>query len=454
MAKLLLVDDDTEASQSLLRALRAHGIEHPADIVATPDRALELVQAAPPHVAVLDLSLVPGRGTESGLLLLQQILRAAPATRVIVLTGHGGGETGIRALTLGAANFLEKPADVPHLAALIRDGVAQSELKRDHGRLLRESRGEVAAMLCAGSAAMQPVAAAIEYAAEVNQSVLLTGETGTGKGVCARLIHQRSRRRQAPFVRYQPSCGTGDLVSSDLFGHVKGAFTGATADRRGLIEEADSGTLFLDEVDELPSEVQVALLGVLQERRFRPVGSTREVASDFRLIAASNDDLPGAIDRGKLRRDLYHRLAHLTISLPPLRERREDIPALARSIVERVSEREQIPLREITSAAMADLAGAPWPGNIRELEAVVEGGIWRAQHAGRSMVLPGDLSIGQPGRPVAAQGGFHEQVEGFKHRLIAEALHRHGGNQVQAAKELGLDRSTMRRFLARQDPEG
>jgi DNA-binding NtrC family response regulator len=446
---VLIIDDETDAALSLVRALKTSLPDVRFHSATTEGKALEIFSETHAQVAVMDLQLDVHRGVESGFALVQKILTSDPTVRIIVLTGHSSVEHGVRALSVGAANFLEKPANIPHLTALISDALAQSDLRRAYRALNKNSPGDISSVIRGVSPKIQQVREAVVYAAQTLQSVLLLGETGTGKGLCARAIHQLGKRRQKKFVRYQPTFASADLVNSDLFGHTKGAFTGAQADRAGLISEAQGGTLFLDEVEALPVETQVSLLGALQEKRIRRVGSDLEVPVDFRLISASNADPEKAMLDGSLRRDFYHRAAYVTLTVPPLRERLEDILDLSSLVLENLRQSEQASVYEIRDDALGALRSYSWPGNVRELEACVEGGAYRAQFAGRSFIVPEDLTIGlRHSAPHTA--GFHERVEAYKISLIEDALRASAGNQVQAAKILGLDRSSLRRILERK----
>lgn len=446
--KILIVDDDSDAALSLVKALKCKFSEVQFHAAGAVSMALQLFAQVKPHAVVLDLHLDEERGVESGFSLGQKFLALDPTARIIVLTGHSCAEHGVRALTLGAASFLEKPADVSHLCALLRDAVAQSELKRSFQALSREREAELSSVICGSSSVMQEVREAVVYAGQTAQAVLILGETGTGKGLCAWAIHNFGRRRGSAFVRYQPTFGTADLVNSDLFGHARGSFTGALTERRGLLAEADSGTLFLDEVEELPLETQVSLLGVIQEKRLRRVGCDTETKIDFRLISASNDDVLRGLESGKLRKDFYHRIAHFVITVPPLNQRKEDIQVLGLAALGRLREREQINVFEIDTGALGMLQDRDWPGNVRELEAVVDGAAYRASLAGRNVIEEQDFHSGSP---IAArsEGGFHEKVEKYKSALVQEAMRANDGNQVHAARALGLDRSSLRRILAR-----
>lgn len=450
MSVVLLVDDDSEALLSLARALKGALPEVTFHGAGTIKKALEIQETAQPRAAVIDLSLETSRGVASGFELLETLRKNDPALRVIVLTGHGSTEHGVTSIQKGAASFLEKPANIQHLAVLLSDAINQSMLRRElEARLLDAHRSVLSHIAGVGEKARK-LKDEILFAAFSNQPIFLNGESGTGKGLCAAVIHSLGRQKEGRFIRYQPSFMSSDLVNSDLFGHKKGAFTGAESDRKGLIEEASSGTLFLDEIDSLPLETQVLLLGVLQERLFRPVGSNQTVQSNFRLISASNSHLTKLIDEGKFRKDLYFRIAHLTIEIPPLRERKEDLEVLVESILSELRERGEISVCEVHKDAMVLLQSYDWPGNIRELQAVVEGAAYRAQFESRYEIKSSDIKLQKNHAPSDSGGleGFHAQVAAFKLKLIQEALDRNGGNQVRAAKELGLDRSTMRRLMS------
>lgn len=441
---VLFVDDDRSSLESIIRAAVSVGLDALCRTAGTAPEALRMIETERPHVVVLDLSLEPKRGVESGFDLLSEITHRAPDCRTIVLTGHGDETFGVRALDLGASSFLTKPADIAHLVALIKDGITQARLRRDYATL----RHQIEPTLLTGeSAAMSSLMSELRTLAATGQPVLLSGETGTGKGVAARALHLWGPRAPKSLVRYQPTFATPDLVQSDLFGHVKGAFTGATTDRRGLIAEANGGTLFLDEVDELPHETQVLLLGVLQDKRFRPVGSSSESASHFRLVCATNRDLAEITTSGKLRLDLYHRLAHCVVRIPPLRERRTDIPLLVDSILSRLAATEGIDLLGLSDGALDLLLSHEWPGNIRELEGVMESAAYRARAAGRDRIEPSDIRLRRDPHDPHAPTDFHAQVEQFKRQLVAAALARTGGNRLRAAAELGLDRGTLSRIL-------
>lgn len=446
---VLFVDDDGEATLSLVRALKVHFAQLEINAATSATKAKEVFNLKQPAVVVLDLCLDATQGVESGFALLSYFIEADPSCRVIVLTGHSSSIHGIRAMNLGAANFLEKPANVEHLSVLIADGIQQAQIRRENSNLKSSDKGYLEKHVIGVSKQTQELHEAIRFAAATAQAVLITGETGTGKGVCARAIHALSLRAQNPFVRYQPSFATADLVQSELFGHTKGSFTGADKSRLGLIAEAGQGTLFLDEIDELPLETQVALLGVLQEKVYRPLGSNTEHEAKFRLIAASNANIDLAVSERKLRLDLLHRMSHLRIDIIPLRNRPEDIPHLANAFLAKIRLKESLRVSSIDSAALDFLCGYDWPGNIRELEAKVESAAYRANFQKRTEILAHDFSFNKNTIDDSSALGFHAAVENFKLKLIRVALDKHQGNQVKAAEELGLDRTSLRRILKR-----
>jgi DNA-binding NtrC family response regulator len=462
MADIVLVDDDAELVQSLLRVLARFVSPRTICAAGNASSALELIKSERPLVAVVDLCLDERIGIESGFDLLRQIQARWPDMRVLVLTGHGSRSNGIRAMQLGASSFLEKPIDPEHLAILIRDAIAQGELRREYERLLRQGDSGLVSALSGISAATVKLREEIAFAAATSQPVLILGETGTGKGLCARLIHEHGVRRTRKFVHYQPNFGGGDIVRSELFGHVRGAFTGAAESRRGLAVEADGGTLFIDELDAVPQETQVSLLDLIQEQRIRPIGSDSYHQVNCRFIAATNRPLEAALSEGLIRKDLHHRIAHTMITIPPLRERPEDIPVLVNSVLEAVRIREGLNVFEIEPALTKELQKYNWPGNIRELHGAIEGGAFRANFRGRSVIDLGDVVLG--GKPAGIsradaadsakvfasnateRASFHDQVEVFKRDLVRKALQECEGNQLRAALLLGVDRGTIRRL--------
>ena len=453
-ACVILIDDDTSASNALLKRLRR---EEPSFLFSnfeTADEGVAQVLSQSPEVVVVDIELDPSVGPESGLSLIRRIFNQDPTTRILALTGHSAGEVGTAALKAGAASFLQKPAELPHLLALIRDGVAYSRLKRSYLELQNIS-GEFqnSLGLTSRSPKMLGVLQQIQYAATSSIPVLLLGETGTGKGVVARAIHGASSRARHHFIRLQPQYGSPEMAASELFGHTKGAFTGAVSARQGLLQKSNRGTLFLDEVTQLPIETQVALLEVLQEGVYRPLGSSEDKQTDVRLISASNLAEADLVSDSALRQDFYHRIAHCTITLPPLRDRSEDISDLANLFLTQLVQKEELPVDGFTREALVFLEQQKWPGNIRQLQAAVESSVYKAAFHQQQLVELKDLQgeISSDNNNLSFSGSLRQQVKEFELSLVKNALAANDNNQSKAAQSLKIDRSSFRRILNREN---
>lgn len=449
MSDILLIDDDGELLQSLARVLSP--LVAPLTLLAatTAGVAHATFTQYRPRVVVLDLCLDEKRGVESGFELLSQLLAMDPTTRCIVLTGHGSLSHGVEALSRGATSFLEKPTEPAHLAAIIADAASQAELRRELARVSAQLREAHTHELSGRSHHVVSLRQQLAFIASNRLPALLLGETGTGKGLCARIIHECSPQRDGKFVHYQPNFGGGDIVQSELFGHVRGAYTGAVDVRQGLALQAHRGTLFLDELDEIPLAVQVRLLDLVQERRVRAVGADQFSPLECKCIAATNRPIEEALETGKIRRDLYHRLAHAIIKLPPLRERLEDIPDICEAALRSLRKRDNLNVFEVASSVLDYLSTQTWPGNVRELQATIETSAYKAHFHGRDIIELQDLPTLSGVCHEVRAGSLHEQVELLKTRLVQDALREFGGNQVQAARALGLDRGTLRRLMTR-----
>ena len=449
---VLLIDDDSEHLLSLIRALKNALPSITFNGAGNTRAALEAQQKYAHGCAVVDLELIANSGPQSGFDLISELVAHDPQLRVIVLTGHGGIEYGIEAIKRGAVSFQEKPAHIHELSVLIKDFLHQYNLRSQAQREKSVAADSILDQLVGDSDISLRFKNEIEFAASTNQPIFLSGESGVGKSLCAQIIHRLSARSKKSFVRYQPSFVSADLVNSDLFGHKKGSFTGADSDRKGLLSEAEGGTLFLDEVDALPVETQVTLLSVLQDRTYRQVGANQEIQTNIRLITASNTLVDEAITTGKIRKDFYFRSAHHTIAIPPLRQRLSELPALSAQFLKAGRDRKDFSVFSISKAALSMLQQYDWPGNIRELQAVIEGAAYRAQYHSRFEIEPTDIIIGvmyNSASPItdSSDQSFHDKVLSYKQKLVMEALEKNGGNQVKAAKELGLDRSVLRRLL-------
>jgi two-component system response regulator GlrR len=451
MCDVLLIDDDGELLHSLARALSPRIAPLSIGGASSVDVALALFRRHRPRVVVVDLCLDEKQGTESGFQVLSQMRDLDGTSRIIVVTGHGSLVHGVRALQLGAASFVEKPADPERLAAIIIDAAAHADLRREFDRTSHEHVAAPTLQLVGRSDVIKALRDRISFIATIPHPVLILGETGTGKGLCARIIHACSSRRARRFVHAQPNFGGGDLAQSELFGHLKGAFTGATESRVGLASEAHEGTLFLDELDEFSHEIQVRLLDLIQERRSRPVGSDSFKNVDCRFIAAMNRPLDEALAGNKVRRDLYHRVAHNVLHLPALRERSEDIPDLCDSTLASMRARGEVGVFEVQSVVLDHFKGYRWPGNIRELQAVVENAAYHAHYRGRTFVSPEDIVTASIAPFDGSRPSFHQRTERFKLQIVEEALAQCEGSQVRAARMLGLDRGTLRRIVARSN---
>jgi DNA-binding NtrC family response regulator len=407
--------------------------------------ALRLCREEPPAIVLLDLVL-PGM---DGMAVLETIRRDEPDVVVIVITGHGTIARAVEAMKKGAYDFVSKPIDAKHLEIVLSKALERQAL-RDQNALLSSELGDRYAAIVGDSSQMREVLDVARRAAPSGATVLLLGESGTGKEVIARAIHRWSRRAEQPFVVVNCVALSEELLESELFGHEKGAFTGAHQQKRGKLEVAHGGTVFLDEIGDIRSALQAKLLRVLQDQTFERVGGTRPIQTDVRFVAATNRDLRAAVRDGLFRLDLYYRLNVVSVTLPPLRERAGDVPALAQHFLERYRRELKRELHGITPETLSALRRYAWPGNVRELENVIERA---AVLADGPEVTAGDLptEIREAGltagmTPEAART-YHAAVEEFKRGLIASTLRRTSGNRTRAARLLGLQRTYLARLI-------
>jgi DNA-binding NtrC family response regulator len=442
-ARILVVDDDADLSQALGDRLRALGLQ--VTVTGSGTDALRLVREEGPAVVLLDLVL-PGM---DGMAVLDGIRREDPDTAVIVLTAYGTIARAVEAMKKGAYDFVTKPFDPKHLEIVVGKALERQAL-RDANSLLTSEIGDRYAAIVGSSPSMQGALEVVRRAAPSGATVLLLGESGTGKEVLARALHRWSLRAGRPFVVVNCVALSEELLESELFGHEKGAFTGAHQQKRGKLEVAHGGTVLLDEIGDIRPALQAKLLRVLQDQTFERVGGTRPIRTDVRFVAATNRDLDLAVRRGQFRLDLYYRLHVVSVSLPPLRERPDDIPALARHFFERYRREVKRDLTGLTAEAVTCLRRYPWPGNVRELENAIE----------RAVVLADGPEIGLRDLPAEvretglASGlirdsarSFHASVEEYKRGLIVSALRRAGGNRTHAARMLGLQRTYLSRII-------
>ena len=442
MATILVVDDEEGVRTFVAEALEDAG--HRVEQAASGDEALDRLRSRSYQVLVTDLKM-PGL---SGMDLLRKVKADQPEVEVVVLTAHGSVEGAVEAMKLGALEYLQKPLSGPDEIRLLAERAAE----RFRLRAWKEGAEEEATRLpplSYGACAMDPVVEALRKVASTQATVLLLGESGTGKEVAARAVHQWSPRREGPFVAVNCAAVSEQLLESELFGHEKGAFTGATATRRGRLELASGGTFFLDEIAELKPELQVKLLRVLQERRFERVGGSRTLEADVRWIAATNRDLAEMLREGRFREDLYHRLAVFPVEMPPLRDRREDVLPLAHRLLERIAAELGIPVPGIEPEAESYLEAADWPGNIRELANVLERAAILSEDRTISRALLSGVGAAQP--PTASSGEVPQTLEQIERAAIARALARHGGHRERAATELGIGVRTLYEKLKRYE---
>jgi len=446
-AVTVLIVDDEDSTRTLCRDVVADsGLR--ARIASTTEQALEILEQYPVDVVITDLR-VPQLG---GLELLKRIREFYPQTAVIVLTQYGTIENAVEATRIGAVDYVTKPFHVPDLRAKLDRVVRSLEIDQEN-RVLREQLRTRPGFggLIGVSPKMQRVYRLIEKVSQHKYPVLILGESGTGKELVARSIHFSGPRRNEPFVPVDCSALVPTLIESELFGYVKGAFTGAMHSKTGLMESAANGTLFLDEIGELPVDLQAKLLRALQEKEVKPVGSTDRVSISTRVIAATNRDLESAVRQGQFRQDLFFRLNVVQIKIPPLRERKSDIPILVNAFLEKFADASG-GVRAISEDAMARLLAYDWPGNVRELENAVE----RAVALGTGPILhvanlPSNLQYGSGER--MPQSDEVVPLDELERRAILRALRESSGDKLAAARLLGIGKTTLYRKLKQYDAE-
>ena len=429
MARILVVDDDDDVRGFLAEALESSG--HEVEQASDGEAAHRRLLAREFHVLVTDLKMPRLDGME----LLRRMRSAQPELEIIVLTAHGNVAGAVEAIKLGAFDYLEKPLESP---AALRRIVDRAVARRGLAQPVSRSHEVPAPRLSWGAPAMVAVETALRKVAVTSATVLLLGESGTGKEVAAREIHRQSPRAAGPFMAINCAALSEHLVESELFGHERGAFTGAATRQRGKLELCEGGTFFLDEVGELKLELQAKLLRVIQERRFERVGGSATLDADVRWIAATNRDLQAETRRGSFREDLFHRLAVFPIRMPPLRERREDIPALAETLLARIAGNLGRSELHLDDGARRAIAAAEWPGNVRELGNALERAAILAEGA---TITAGDL-VGLPSEREAANRGAPTMDEA-ENDAIARALQKFDGNRRQAADYLGIGLRTL-----------
>ena len=443
-ASILIVEDEPKMRRLLELHLGEEGfVVHSA---ADAETGLMILNRESIDLVATDFRL-PGM---SGVDFLQAIKRINALIPVVIMTAYGTVESAVEAMKVGASDYLLKPFSLEELVLIIRKELDSSHL-REENRSLREAVGQryEYANIIARSEKMQSVLSMVERVAPTNVTVLLGGESGVGKDLIARAIHQHSQRASGPFIKINSTAIPENLLESELFGYEKGAFSGAASSKQGKFELADKGTLFLDEIGDVPLAIQVKLLRVLQDREFERLGGTRTLKVDVRLIAATNRDLRAALEEKTFREDLYYRLNVVPIDIPPLRDHKEDIPELARFFLDRFSRESNKTIHEITPAALKILINFHWPGNVRELENIIQRAV--ALSSGTTLDvadvhLDAQTSRASDAHPAMLPEGMTlEQWEG---EMIREALRRANGNKSQAARLLGLSRNALRYRLS------
>lgn len=431
-AKILIVDDELIMRESLAGWLERDG--HKVDKAASGEEALKLLENTRYDILLLDIKM----DGMSGLEVLKRVRESDPDVAVVMITAYGSVSTAIEAMKNGAYDYLMKPFDPNELGLLIEKIIEQQERDRENLFYREEYRERTRFESMLGqSKAMQEVFRLIEDVASTDATVLITGETGTGKGLAAKAIHTKSSRRSGPFVAVNCGAFPEHLLESELFGYEKGAFTDAKTSKKGRLELAHGGTLFLDEIGEISMRMQIDLLRILEDRVFYRLGGTRPIEADFRVIAATNKDLSKAIQDRSFRQDLFYRLNVISFSMPPLRERKEDIPILAEHFLRRFSQETKKNIDKISREAMDEMMLYEWPGNVRELENAIERAVVVAK--GRS-ILPEHLPIFSPEHQASPKGKSLQEMEKAH---ILEILEETGWNIKKSAEILEIDRSTL-----------
>src|SRR6266705_6712773 len=436
--KLLIVDDE-----EAIRTQMKWALSEDYEIHFAEDRrgALEVFEANPPAATLLDLGLPPRPNEcDEGLAVLSDLLAVDSMAKVIIISGQGEKQNALQAVGAGAYDFLCKPVEMEELRLLLRRCIHVVELEKEYRQLQHSRRSDVFEDMLGTSPQMQAVFAFIRKVAGTNAPVLLLGESGTGKEMAAAAIHRRSARKDGPFVAINCNAIPENLLESELFGHEKGAFTGAHIQRNGMIETASGGTLFLDEIGELPPAIQVKLLRFLQEHRLQRVGGRQEIQIDTRLVAATNADLKQLIENGKFREDLYFRLAVVTIRLLPLRERGEDIVFLAREFLQTYAAQSRRTKLVFAPDALRAITRYSWPGNVRELQNRVKRGVIMASG---SRLTAKDLELQQSQDVTSSATTLRQAREHVEREMIEQALKRNSGRITSAAADLGISRPTL-----------
>jgi DNA-binding NtrC family response regulator len=449
-ARILVVEDERAIQIALTGLLRREGYE--VDVACSGEEAVERLGEIAVDLVLTDLAL--GRGL-SGMDVLRTAKKLRPETLVVMITAHGSEKIAVEAMKSGAEDYVPKPFDNDEIRLVVQRALERTRLERENRLLLEQAQRRYGLGKLIGSGpAMRGVFETIQKVAETDLTVMIRGESGTGKELVAQALHNRSSRKNRPFVTVNCAAISRELVESELFGHEKGAFTGADARRQGRFELADGGTIFLDEIGDMAPETQAKILRVLQERSFERVGGAKPIEVNVRVLAATHRNLEREVKKGEFREDLYYRLKVVEIELPPLRERSEDVPALAQRFLEQVTERLGREKKSIGEGALAALVRHPWPGNVRELLNVIEQATVLA--SGPS-IEESDLNLtGVEGAPETVPEGLSglpfsdakkQAVEKFERGYLLRALRGSGGNISRAADSIGMVRQSLQQKI-------
>ena len=448
-AKILVVEDERGIQIALSGVLKKEGYE--VLLASSADEALTILDQEPVDLVLTDLSL--GKGP-SGMDVLVAAKQKRPEAPVIMITAHGNEKIAVEAMKNGAEDYVPKPFDNDQLRLVLRRALERTRLEREHRLLLDRIQREYGFGSIVGSGPeMERVFEMIKKVAETDLTVLVRGESGTGKELVAQALHYRSARRDRPFIAVNCAAISRELVESELFGHEKGAFTGADARRVGKFEAAAGGTIFLDEIGDMPLETQAKVLRVLQERLLERVGGNQPIPLDVRVVAATHRDLEAEVEAGRFREDLYYRLRVVTIELPPLRERRHDLPALVDRFLDLIAERLKRPKKALSEAALSKLHEHNWPGNIRELRNVIE---QAAVLASGPAIAAEDVELGRkrgkdkkaaPETNLPFSEAKKQAVDEFERAYLLKALEAHDGNISRTAEAIGMVRQSLQQKL-------
>ena len=442
---LLLVDDSEEIREQMKWGLKPLYTIFEAD---NREKAVEILRREKMALVTLDLGLPPDAdGASEGLSALEQLIEVNPLVKVIVITGNQDRANALKAVQLSAYDFMDKPVDLEVLKTVLQRAYYLQELEKDNQKLLEREGKRVLPDMIGTSPVMAKVFDTIRRVAGSDISVLIVGESGTGKELVAKAIHKQSHRENGPFIAINCGAIPETLLESELFGHEKGAFTGAHMQRPGRIESAEGGTLFLDEIGEISPALQVKLLRVLQERMIERVGGRVEIPVDTRVLAATNSDLQLAMKEGRFREDLYYRLNTVTIPVPPLRARGADIAMLAKILLQRFGDEAKKKITGFSREALLSLEQYHWPGNVRELENKIRRAVTLTDNP---RIVPGDLDLDEP-KDVQAGATLKEARDGVEKRVIEQTLAKTGGNITKAALILEVSRPTLHDLISRHD---